>query len=118
MADDLLTLTVQNKKKKNTQVIVKEKVLTSECREKIADKETQKELKEKRSTEWKKKRESNSNKRKDKTAVQCKKANENASSSRTQVSNRNKVFKERHGLKSHCQYQHLKLNQTQQKKNV
>ena len=58
MADDLLTLTVQNKKKKNTQVIVKEKVLTPECREKIADKETQKELKEKRSTEWKEKRES------------------------------------------------------------
>ena len=33
-----------------------------------------------------KKRESNSNKRKDRAAVQCKKANENASSPRTQVS--------------------------------
>ena len=57
MADILLTPTVENKKKKNTRVIVKERVPTSEeWREKIADKEREKELKEKRSAEWKKKR--------------------------------------------------------------
>ena len=70
LADILLTPTVENKKKKNTQVIVKERVLTSEeWREKIADKERERELKEKRSAEWKKKGESNSNKRKDKASV-------------------------------------------------
>ena len=59
---------------------------SEESREKIADKEREKELKEKRSAEWKKKRKSNSNKRKGKAAVHCKKVNENASLSRGQVS--------------------------------
>ena len=31
---------------------------------------------------------------------------------------RNEAFKEIHGLKSHCQYQYLKLKQTQLKKNI
>ena len=62
-------------------------MLTSEeWREKNADKKREKVLKDKRSAEWKMKRESNSNRRKDKAAVQYKKANENANLSRIQVS--------------------------------
>ena len=96
--------------------------MSEEWREINADKEREKELKEKRSAEWKKKRESNSNKRKDKAAVQYKKTNENASLSRIEVSlamqRPTQSIQRKTWIEESYQYQHLKLKQTQLKKNI